>query len=132
MVKEEPESEWEEDVDAAIEKAISRVARTKEGRSSLRDLIASINAEEPAVETPTQAATQQSPKKSPVTAPRVSSKCKEAQPSEGATTTEESEHKRTKQIQPKATEPLRTPPISPTQSQKKKQPAATSLGSPKE
>ena len=53
LVKEEPELEWEEDVDAAIEKSISRVARTKEGRRSLRDLIASITVKELAAVTPT-------------------------------------------------------------------------------
>lgn len=38
-------------MDPAIEKVISRVARTEEARSSLKDLIASITTEEPAAAT---------------------------------------------------------------------------------
>ena len=50
LVKEESESEWEEDVDAAIEEAISRVTRIEESDSSLSDLIISITIDEqPAV-----------------------------------------------------------------------------------
>lgn len=46
LVKKESESEWEEDVDAAIEEAISRVTRTEEADSSLSDFIISITVEE--------------------------------------------------------------------------------------
>ena len=130
--KEESESKWEEDVQTAIEEVISKTARTKEARSSLRDLIASITIEEPAVAKHVQAATQQTLTKFPVTAPWVSSKRKGAQSSKGATALEKPEHKRTKQTKPKAIEPSGTPLISLTQSKKKKQLAVTSLGSPKE
>ena len=68
----------ERGLDTAIEEAISKVARTEEARSSQIDLIANIITEEPAVTTPVQAATKQTPTKSLVTAPRVSSKLKEA------------------------------------------------------
>ena len=45
-------------MDVAVEQAISRVAKTKEARSNLRDLIASIIVEELAAVKPTEAATQ--------------------------------------------------------------------------
>lgn len=57
LEEEKSESEWEEDVDTAIEQAISRVVRIKEVRSSLIDLIASITTVEPVVEKPAPAAT---------------------------------------------------------------------------
>lgn len=50
LEEEKSESEWEEDVDAAIEEAISRVTRIEESDSSLSDLIISITIDEqPAV-----------------------------------------------------------------------------------
>lgn len=50
-------------MDAAVEQPISKVAKTEEARSSLRDLIASITAEESAAVKPIEAATQQTPTK---------------------------------------------------------------------
>lgn len=78
LVEKKSESKWKEDVDAAIEEAINRVTRTEEAKSSQIDLIANIITEEPAAATPVQAATKQTPTKSLITAPRVSSKLKEA------------------------------------------------------
>lgn len=48
------ESDWEDDVDVATEQAISKVVRTEEARSSLRDLIASITPKEPTIAKPAQ------------------------------------------------------------------------------
>lgn len=47
LVEEESESKQEEDIEAAIEEAISRVVRIEEARNKLRDLIASIIVVEP-------------------------------------------------------------------------------------
>ena len=115
-----------------MEQSISKVAKTEEARSSLRDLIASITAEEPAATKLVPAATQQTPTKSLATPIRVSSKHKGAQTSEGSIAPEELEHKRTRPTQPKPTTLVGTPPISPTPSQKKKQLRAIPKGSPKE
>lgn len=98
----------------------------------MRDFIASITVEELTAAKPVQVATPQTPTKFLITAPWVSSKRKGAQSSKGATVLEEPEHKRTKQTKPKVIEPSGTPPISLTQSKKKKQLVVTSLGSPKE
>lgn len=95
------ESEWEEDVETAIEEVISKTARTEEARSSLRDLIASITVEEPAVAKHVQVATQQTLTKFPVTAPWVSSKRKGAQSFKGAITLEEPEHREQSKLSPK-------------------------------
>lgn len=81
MIDEESETEEEEDVDAALEEAISRAAGTKETERSLRELIASIIVEQPAATTPSPATTKQTPTKSPVPTPRTSNKRKRAQPS---------------------------------------------------
>lgn len=55
MIEEEIiESEWEEDVDVAIEKAIRRATRTGEVKRSLREIIASITAEQSTTRTPTR------------------------------------------------------------------------------
>ena len=86
-------------MDVAIEQAISRVTITDEARSSLKDLIANIIAEEPAATKSASATTQQTPS----IAHRLYSKHKGAQPFRGATTPEESKHKRTRPTQPKAT-----------------------------
>ena len=89
---EELESYWEEDVDAVIKQTISKVARTEEVRSNMRDLIASITTEEPATTKLAPAVTQQAPTKSPAIAPKISSKRKGAQTSRGATAPEEPKH----------------------------------------
>lgn len=81
MIDEESETEEEEDVDAALEEAISRAARTKEVERSLRKIIASITVEQPAATTPLLAATKQTLTKSLVPTPRTSNKRKKAQPS---------------------------------------------------
>ena len=132
FVEEVSESEWEEDVDTAIEEAISIVARTEEVRSSLRDLITSITTEEPPTVTPAQAATQQILTTSCILTRKVSSKQKGAQPFVGTTAPEEPKHNKTRTIQLKVTEVAGTPPISPIRSQKKKPPITVPLSSPKE
>lgn len=86
LEEEESELEWEEDVDTTIKQTISKVAKTDEARSNLRDLIASITVKEPTAAKPAPATTQQTPTKSSVTAPNVSNKCKGAQTSRGAST----------------------------------------------
>lgn len=45
---EKSELDWEEDMDAVIEQAISRIIRIEEARSNLRDFITNIIAYEPA------------------------------------------------------------------------------------
>ena len=116
LEKEESKPDWEEDMDAATEQAIIKITRTKEARSVLRDLIASITVQESAVAKSIPAATQKTPTKSSAITTRVSSKLKGAQASEGVTAPEEPEHKRTRPMQPKAIEPAGTQPISPTPS----------------
>ena len=76
LEKYESKLEWEEDVDATIKQTISKVAKTVQARSNLRDLIASITVKKPTAAKPTPATTQQTPTKSSVTAPNVFSKRK--------------------------------------------------------
>lgn len=86
MIEEETKSEWEEDVDAAIEKAITMAARTEKAKRSLRKIIVSITTKQLATTTHPPTTVKKTPTKSHVPTPRVTSKRKWAQPSEGATT----------------------------------------------
>lgn len=79
--EEETESEWEEDVDAVIEEAINKITRIEKAKRNLREVIASITAEQPATTTPTPAIVKTIPSKSFVSTPRASNKRKWAQPS---------------------------------------------------
>lgn len=123
FIDEESETDEEKDVDAALEEAISRAARTKEAGRSLRELIASITVEQLATTTPSPAATKQTLTKSLVPTPRASNKRKGAQPSRYAIALwalEEPETKKTKLTLPKVTKATGSNPTNATKGQKKK------------
>lgn len=112
---EKSELDWEEDMDAVIEQAISRIIRIEEARSNLRDFITNIIAYEPAAKKKRALVViQQTPIKSLATSHRVFSKRKGAQTFRGGTTPKEPAHNRTRPTQPIVTEPDGTPSISPT------------------
>ena len=75
--EEETELKWEEDIDAAIEEAINKATRLEEAKRSLREIITSITAEQPAT-TSTLAAARTTPIKSHASIPMASSKRKKA------------------------------------------------------
>lgn len=64
LINEEMDSEWEEDVDAAIEEVINRATRTAEAKRSLREIIASITAKQLATTIPPPAIAKKTPSKS--------------------------------------------------------------------
>lgn len=119
------------DIDAELELVATRVTRTAAEKKSLLDIIAEITGEGSTATKPTPAASQQTPTRSTPTAPKGSSKRKEAT-YRGVTTPEKPEQKRTRPIQPKDVVPARTPPTNPTPSKRKKQPAIPPQGSPKD
>lgn len=131
ILKEDDSEKDPEDIDAELEVAATRVTQIVIKKKILLDIIAEITTEDSTTVKPTSAAPHKMPTKSPPTVPKGSSKCKEAT-SGGATILEEPKHKRARTIQPKASVPVGTPLISPSLSQKKKQPTIPPQGLPKD
>lgn len=124
LIDEESETDEEEDIDAALKEAISKVTRAEEAKRSSLKIIASITVEQPTAKTLSLATAKKTPTKSPVLTPRASSKRKRAQLSGGVATMRalgELEPKKTKPTLPKVIKATITPPTNPTKSQKKKQ-----------
>lgn len=87
-----------DNIDAEIETAIMRATTTAVEKKILMDIIAQITSREPATTAPTTTTTQKPPLKSPSQTPKVSSKCKRAQPSRDAAAIYASEEPETKRV----------------------------------
>lgn len=116
LINEESETEEEEDIDAALEKTISRATRIEEANKSLKGIITSITIEQLLATTLSPAATMKTPTKSPVTTPRASNKRKRAQPSTGAAALGAPEEQKIKPTLSKVIEPAKIPQTNPTKS----------------
>lgn len=84
MIDEESETEEEEDIDTTLEEAINRATRTEKVKRSLREIIASITAEQLVAIAPSSDAAKKTPTKSSVSTSRACNKRKGTQPSRGA------------------------------------------------
>lgn len=103
VLTDEESNDDQDNIDAEIETATMRATTTVAEKKILLDIIAQITSGEPATTTPTTTTTQKPPLKSPSQTPKVSSKCKRAQPSRDVAVmhaSEELETKRTKFDQP--------------------------------
>lgn len=96
VLTDEESNDDQDNIDAEIVTATTKATTIAAEKKILLDIIALITSGEPATPTPPTTTTQKPPLKSPSQTPKVSSKCKRAQPSRDATAMHASEGLETK------------------------------------